>query len=180
MDLDVRFWDTSKGKLFPGYLDSQFLGHAWANDLLQNFKLALNKLDTAHLLQVSMDGPNVNWKFFEDLLQDRSQSDPDIPKLINIGCCGLHVVHGAFKYEAIATGWKLDSLLRSMWYILSESPARREDYEVITGSTTWPLRLCGTRWLEDISVAERAVVIWPNIQRCVNTVSFHNTKKQYS
>ena len=81
-----------------------------------------------------MDGPNVNWKFFEDLLQDRSQSDPDIPKLINIGCCGLHVVHGAFKYEATATGWKLDSLLRSMWYILSESPARREDYEVIKGA----------------------------------------------
>ena len=118
-----------------------------------------------------MDGPNVNWKFFEDLLEDREQTDPDLPKLINIGACGLHVVHGAFKYGATATDWRLDKLLRSLWYTFSDSPAKREDYEVLSGSSMWPLRFCGTRWLEDLPVAERAVLIWPNIKKYITEVT---------
>ncbi|XP_048580627.1 uncharacterized protein LOC116610226 [Nematostella vectensis] len=171
MDLIVRFWDVQKNKVVSRYIDSQFLGHTRAADLLQSFKLGLQKLNPANLVQVSMDGPNVNWKFLEDLLEDREQTDPDLPKLINIGACGLHVVHGAFKYGATATGWRLDKLLRSLWYTFSDSPAKREDYEAISGSSMWPLRFCGTRWLEDLPVAERAVAIWPNIKKYVDEVS---------
>jgi len=170
MDLIIRFWDQSVNKVVSRYFDSQFLGHTRAVDLCKNIKLALSKLKQSNLIQVSMDGPNVNWKFFDDFIQDRELSDPDASQIINIGACSLHVVHGGFKYGATATGWNLDSLLRSLWYIFSDSPAKREDYQSITGSNVWPLRFCGTRWLEDIPVAERAILIWPSIKQYVKKV----------
>lgn len=75
------------------------------------------------------------------------------------------------NYGASATGWNIDSLLRSLWYILfSDSPAKREDYPTLAGANVWPLRFCGTRWLEDIPVGERAVLIWPSIQQYVRNV----------
>jgi len=69
--------------------------------------------------------------------------------LLHLGSCGLHVVHGRFKYGASATGWELDSLLRSMWYIFENSPATREDYMNISDTEKYPLRFCSTRWMED-------------------------------
>ena len=189
MDLIVRFWDKEKNKVSSRYLNSQFLGHTRAADLLQKFSEALGKLNLANLIQVSMDGPNTNWKFFDSFCSDRAQTDPDLPHLINVGSCGLHVVHGAFKYGVTATGWKLDSLLRSLYYMFSDSPARREEYETLTGSSIWPLSFCGTRWLEDVPVAERALLVWPLIEKYVRTTlsgpkskipvnrSFHNLKE---
>ena len=47
------------------------------------------------MVQVSMDGPNVNGKFFE-LLKQKILSDHGT-NLINIGSCGLHVIHNSFK-----------------------------------------------------------------------------------
>ena len=78
-------------------LDSQFLGHTRATDLLKNFKIGLIGLHSANLLQVSMDGPATNWKFYVNLLEDRKQEDPNIPSLLNVGSCGLHVVQGGFQ-----------------------------------------------------------------------------------
>lgn len=39
-----------------------------------------------------MDGPNVNWKFYDYLTENHSK--PHIKKRIDIGTCGLHVIHG--------------------------------------------------------------------------------------
>ena len=44
-----------------------------------------------------MDGSNVNWAFHEDLESYRKIEDPKAPSLLNIGSCGLHVLHGAYK-----------------------------------------------------------------------------------
>ena len=118
-----------------------------------------------------MDGPATNWSFFEKLLQERAESDPDLPMLINLGSCGIHVVHGGFKSGVEATGWKLDSLLRSMFYLLRDSPARRDDFTTVTGSTLFPLKFCGTRWLEDVPVAERALQIWNHISKYAMTTA---------
>ena len=56
MDIIVRFWDKKKNKVSSRYLNSQFLGHTRAADLLQKFSEALGKLNLANLIQVSMDG----------------------------------------------------------------------------------------------------------------------------
>ena len=85
-----------------------------------------------------------------------------------LGSCSLHVVHGAFQTGAQQTGWNIDSLLRSLYNLFHDAPARAEDFVNITGSTQFPRKFCSTRWLEDAPVAERAIMIWPNIVKYVN------------
>ncbi|KAK3091222.1 hypothetical protein FSP39_018058 [Pinctada imbricata] len=94
-----------------------------------------------------------------------------MPSLLNLGSCGLYVVHGSFKTGTSATGWKIDRLLRSLWYVIENSPTRREEYESIGGSGVFPLRFCSTRCLEDIPVAERALEIWPSVIKYVKKIS---------
>lgn len=87
-------------------------------------------------------------------------------------CIGYaHVVHGAFRTAFESTGWKLDSILKSLYYLFNESPARRADYTEITKSKTFPLQFCGTRWVEDVMVAKRAVLCWPNVTKYIVHVS---------
>ena len=57
----------------------------------------------------------------------------------------------------------MDLLLRPLYYLFSDSPARRKDYSRITGSKVFPLQFCSKLWIEDVSVAERVVEIWTNI-----------------
>ena len=56
------------------YLGSEFLGHATAADLLTHFKDGITQLDPKRLLQVSMDGPSVNWKVYTDLARERKNT----------------------------------------------------------------------------------------------------------
>ena len=79
-----------------------------------------------------MDGPNVNWKFYHNLFQECKGEE--LPDLLNIGSCSLHVVHGSFKKGAKESGWNLDNTLCSLWQIFNDTPARREDFIQITGN----------------------------------------------
>ena len=171
MDFCIRYWDAEIQQVVDHYLTSKFIGHATANDLLQCFKDTTAKLKQQNIIQVSMDGPNVNIKFLKNLISEREDSDPDLPSLIDLGTCGLHVVHGAFRTGFENTGWKVDRLLRSLWYLFSESPARRQDFTEITSSSIFPLQFGGTRWVEDCPVAERAISIWDNIKKYVNKLN---------
>ena len=85
MDFIIRYWDGNTNKVAERYLGSEFLGHATAVDLLTHFKQGISRLDPKRLLQVSMDGPNVNWKFYTDLTKERNSEE--LPQLLNIGCC---------------------------------------------------------------------------------------------
>ena len=168
MDIVVRFWNSDDGRVSTRYLGSQFLGHATAADLLTNFKTGTKELDPKKMLQVSMDGPSVNWKFLAELREDR-QVDPSMPQLIEIGSCGLHVIHGAFQLGAEATKWKIGQKLRAFWQLLHDSPARRDDYIRVTGSSTFPKKFCSHRWVEDLTVAERAIEVMPNIATFIDS-----------
>ena len=127
----VNYWDDVLNRVCTRYLDSSFVGHSRSNDLLEHFLLGLQSLDKAKLIQVSMDGPNVNWAFFEELRN--TQDENDMNKLLPTASCGLHSIHLAFK-----TG---------------------ENYIEITGSEQFPLPFRGTRWIEDQKVALRAIEI---------------------
>ena len=74
MGFIIRYWDGNTNK---------FLGHATAVDLLTHFKQGISRLDPKRLLQVSMDGPNVNLKFYTDLTKERNSEE--LPQLLNIG-----------------------------------------------------------------------------------------------
>ena len=119
--------------------------------------------------QISMDGPNVNWKFFK-LFQEKMEENHN-KQLLNVGSCGLHIVHNAFKKGSVSSGWGIDKLLSSLYYLYKDTHARREDFTTATGSKVFPLKFCGHRWVENVGVAERAMEIWPNIIKYVAKVN---------
>ena len=144
MDLLIRYFDCSDDEVKTRFYDSQFFGHGTAKDLQKQFCDALKNLDDNKLFQISMDGPNVNLKFLQTVKNDRDQNEQH--QLIDIGSCGLHTMHGAFKTGAEKTNWKIKDTLKAAFQIFHASPARREDYVTHTGgSSVYPLFFCATR-----------------------------------
>ena len=127
------------------------------------------------LVQVSMDGPNVNWKLHELLEETRDgESNCSAPTLLQLGSCGLHVLHGAYGTGQKATDWELGKLLKHCYSIFNKSPARRSDYllengfhETHAGKNTgylFPLKFCGFRWLENSACITTLLEIIPYIK----------------
>ena len=129
MDFIVRYF---KNKVESRYLTSLFLGCTTAKDL-KKFEEATEQLDLKKLIQISMDGPNGNWKLLDSIAKDRI-SNEQYPILLNVGSCSLHVVHGAFRNGMKQTTWGIDLLSKSLHTLFNETPARKEDYTKITES----------------------------------------------
>ena len=68
---------------------------------MQRFLSATDELNLAKALQVSMYDPNVNWAFYNQL-QKKVKLNYSV-QMMNIGLCGLHVVHGAFMHGVDAS-----------------------------------------------------------------------------
>lgn len=66
MDVHVRHWDSSQ-QVATRYYTSVYMGHATADDIPEKLLSALEPLPLAKIVQVSMDGPNVNLKLFGGL-----------------------------------------------------------------------------------------------------------------
>ena len=94
MDFIVRYFKD--GEVKSRYLSSEFLGHTTAKDLKRAFEECTEKLALKNLIQVSMDGPNINWKMLDIIVEDRN-SNETYPNLLDVGSCSLHIVHGAFR-----------------------------------------------------------------------------------
>lgn len=152
-------------------------GHGTADDLMEHFTKSVleSGLLVKDIIQVSMDGPNVNWKFFGDLR--KKIGDDYGTALINIGSCGLHVVHNSFKSGMDATGWQVSSFLSSLHYLFKDAPARKEDLFTTTGSRLMPLKFVSHRWLENVPVCERALKLWDNIAAYVKAAEAGKVNK---
>jgi hypothetical protein len=72
MDFHVLIWEGSEVR--TRYYHSELMGHATAEDMISVFETATSYMDVSDLLQISMDGPNANWKFYE-LVQSRLQKE---------------------------------------------------------------------------------------------------------
>lgn len=131
-----------------------------ANDILHHFKEGLKPLDLKKLLQVSMDGPNVNWKFFKLLCEE------DVT-LIDIGSCGLHILHGALQTGHNNVKWMVNDALKSFYWIFKDSPARRSSYRKLTNQEVFPLKFCSIRWVESATAANRALEIFDYVKQYV-------------
>ncbi|XP_056459485.1 uncharacterized protein LOC130392964 [Gadus chalcogrammus] len=142
------------------------MGHATAKDLLQHFKECVQQLDLRHLVSISMDGPNVNWKFFSMLQQEHADTFGGA-QLIVVGSCGLHTLHNAFKSGFSV--WQMEKVLRALHTLLHNTPARREDFCSLTKSSVFPLPFCGHRWIENLPVVDRAITIWPMMVKTFTT-----------
>ena len=127
MDIAIRFFIKNTEQCETRYLPSVFLdGRPTAENLLKHLLKGLQSwnLDGSKMTQISMDGPNVNIKLYR-LLKD---SLGEASKLIDIGTCGLHVVHGSLQSGHKASGWSVNSFLIGLYYLFKDSPARRSDY----------------------------------------------------
>ena len=121
------------------------MGHATATDMMTHLKNGMALLNPSSLAQISMNGTNVNRKFYHNLFQERKGEE--LPDLLNIGSCNLHVVHLSFEKGANESGWNLGNTLHSLWQIFRDTPARREDFIQITDSNLFPFQLCKHRWV---------------------------------
>lgn len=166
MDLVVRCFNPDTNEVCTSYFDSVFLGHSTSSDLLNGFLRALQGLNLKKLLQISMDGPNVNKKFLQDM-NNLLNDDPDAPILVNIGTCGLHTVHNSYKVAVKETQWDIAQFLRALHFLFCYVPARRADYTHYSGSNVFPLKYCAIRWLENSKVIERAIDVLPNVDKYV-------------
>ena len=142
MDLYIRYWDKTENIVKVRYYGSSFLGHRRHNDILNHFTRLTRSLKSVALYQISMDGLNVNLKFFKEFSADFKEDNSHF--LVDIGSCSLHIVQDAFKTGAEKSEWGLKKFLKAAYTILHDSPARREDYESVTGSSKYPLNFCAT------------------------------------
>ena len=165
MDCGLRFWDENEGIVKARYFDSKFLQRPNAQNLLDKLVEVTDVLGIDKILQLSMDGPRVNWNVLKMLQEKRKENDH--PGIIDIGSCGLHVIHGAFQTGLQSQGWELNKIFRGMFNIFNESPARREVYTRISESSKFAFQFCATRWVEDEMVAQRGMEIWPNFVKVV-------------
>jgi hypothetical protein len=138
MDMNIRYWDEKEGLVKVNYFTSRFFERPNAENILNELRTALKPVPEQRMIQLSMDGPNTNWKVLE-LLQKHREGE-EWPSLLNLGCCSLHVVHGAFQTGVKKTDWELDKILRAMFKIFNDSPARREMYTRIGETDVFPLR----------------------------------------
>ena len=58
------------------------MGHATAADMLTHFKKGMALLNPSSSVQLSMDSPDVNWKFYHNLFQEHKGEE--LPDLLNI------------------------------------------------------------------------------------------------
>lgn len=170
MDLNIRYWNSEVEEVSSRYLTSAFLGRARATDLLDAFLNSVQPLSAKSILQVSMDGPAVNYKFIQEL-QSFLLKEESNTNLLNVGSCGLHTLHNAFKCGMKETSWELSKFLRAIFNLFKDVPARRAIYTATTKSSLFPLKFCPVRWLQNGNVAQRAIEMLPHLERFVKDVS---------
>lgn len=85
-----------------------------------------------------------------------------------VSCILCHAVKCGF------TDWHMEKFLRALHTIFHNVPVRREDFCNLTKSKIFALPFCGHGWVKNLPVAERALVIWPDMMKYVEAVS---TKK---
>lgn len=84
--------------------------------------------------------------------------------------CGLHVVHNTFRDGAKATGWEIEHTLWSLYRLFHDCPARLEDFTSATGCSTAMLKFCSHRWLENVTLSDRALQLWPHVKAYIELV----------
>ena len=78
MDLVIRNWDPKLKCTLTRCIGSEFLGHSTADNLLKAFNKATAHLDQEKIINLGMDGPTTNHKFFRLLQAQREQQSENI------------------------------------------------------------------------------------------------------
>ena len=118
---------------------------------------AFEGLDMGKFLHLGMDGPSENWNVL-NLINDHQVAN-GFQKTLDIGSCFLHILHGAFQTGMIRPGWDICKILKALYKIFDESPARGDVYLHEWTSKVFPINFCITRCIEDQPVADQALEV---------------------
>ena len=168
MDLMVKFFEGPL--VVTRYWESKFLAHATAADLQKGFNEGTEGLPCNKMRQIGMDGPNVNLKMYKNLVLERRGS-PDCPDLLDMGTCGLHTVHDAFKCGKKATDWKLDRTLKAFWKLFHDTPSQRADFMSLTECEEFPQKWCAVRWVDNARVIEKNLGLLPHVKTFISSLT---------
>lgn len=168
MDLGIRFWNTNENRVHVRFVTSVFLHNTTAEDLLKGIKTCIKETNLQKIVQLSMDGPNVNFKV-QRLLNEELKSYPGCSQLLDLGSCGLHTVHNALKAGIKETGWELIPFFRAVSNLFKQAPKRRGEYTKLTGSAIFPMTVCSVRWVENSKVARRVREMLPHLKTYVES-----------
>ena len=81
---------------------------------------------------------------------------------MNIGSCAQHTISGSLKNGFQKSTWNMDKLLKSIFWILHDSPARRDVYLQEGNTDKFPLRLVSLRcrfWFKFLVSFESTVIL---------------------
>ncbi|KAH7978067.1 hypothetical protein HPB49_004355 [Dermacentor silvarum] len=121
MDIHLRNWSTMPERVTRRYYTSVFMGHSTAEDLQEKLLAALADLPLAKAVQLSMDGHNVNLKCFREMWEYLQQNHQ--VQCLDLGTCGLHTIHNAYRAGVVASKWGIENLLSSLSVIFHDAPA---------------------------------------------------------
>ena len=131
-------WDNTQKKVCIRYLGLYFLQRPNAKNLCDILISSLKEVIPERLIQLSIDGSSTNWNVLQLLQEDYKEKE--YPTIINIGSYGLHVLHGSFNIGMEVAGWDVGKVLKSMWQLFLDSPARRKMYSRVYESDEFPLK----------------------------------------
>ena len=117
MNVQIHFWNEDLFKVQTLYLTSRFFKCPNADNILSEFLEATEALPQKSMVMLSMDGPNTNWKVHKKLKSHCTEKE--FPQIIEVGSCGLHVVHGTFQTGVRVTDWNLEKVLKAMWKLFN-------------------------------------------------------------
>ena len=159
-DVYIQYFELVENEVKVRYLGSSFMGHTIHEDLVKHFSAVLELLDMKHVYHISMDGLTVNVKLY-NVFKDICLNGI-FHSIIVIGVSSLHVIHGASRTCAEASGWKLKSTLKSWHKILHDTLTHREDY-TSTEKIKFPYCFNGTGWVDNKRVSDQLISLWENI-----------------
>ena len=168
MDLILRFWDEERKTGCGGdTLGSQFPGSTHGMlTFFQKFKIwsSLSWIKQVLCRFQWMAPANYKLVFLWKAALGKSRKViPDLTMLINLGSCGIHVVHGGFKSGVEATGWKTRQPVEiHVFTFWGSPPARRGRFSLQwLGATLFPLKFLWYKMARRCTCGrERALQIW--------------------
>ena len=121
LDVHIRIWEG--GVVHTRYFNSAFLGHASADHILQSILEITTGLELRKLIQVSMDGPNVNWKFHRLLKNTWSPLQPHRSWMSVAVASTLFTEHSSLARLLLAGTYRR-KLLSSLYYLFKGTLCR--------------------------------------------------------
>ena len=123
--------------------------------ILEKFLQTSNELKLLNILQLLMDGPNINWAFLQRLVQN--QNEKHLVTMLFLSSSRLLVINGVQQASHKTTQWRVQIQLKSFYGLFMVSLAQRFDYINFNECQQLPKKICSVRWVKNVSACQSFV-----------------------